>query len=87
MLEFFRKSKAAALEPLIELALSRHGYDRVQFLTELRHDAPTIAAMVEERLGDENPLPRSEQLNIRHRAGLGVALSHVSRSHASVSGR
>jgi len=50
MFRLFKNSQSAALAPLVELARSRHGYDRTVFLSELRRDAPTVAAMVEQLL-------------------------------------
>ncbi len=50
MFSLFKNSQSDALAPLADLARSRHGYDRTVFLSELRRDAPTVAAMVEQLL-------------------------------------
>ncbi len=50
MFSIFKNSQSDALAPLADLARSRHGYDRTVFLSELRRDAPTVAAMVEQLL-------------------------------------
>lgn len=82
---FFEKSQEAALAPLVELAQNRTGDEREHFLQELRRDAPTVARMVESRLGAENPLPALPAPHIRQEVGWGVALLNVFKRSAAVS--
>jgi len=91
MFSLFKNSQSDALAPLVDLARSHHGYDRTVFLSELRRDAPTVAAMVEQLLRLDAahhaahhevpttaPTHGSVSPGIRQDARASVALTNVS---------
>ncbi len=53
MFRFFGLSERDALAPLLELAREKHGYDRQEWLSDLRRDAPTVVARLELLLANE----------------------------------
>lgn len=58
MFRFFGLSERDALAPLLELAREKHGYDRQEWLSDLRRDAPTVVARLEQLLAREDePAP------------------------------
>lgn len=53
MFRFFGLSERDALAPLLELAREKHGYDRQEWLSDLRREAPTVVARLERLLANE----------------------------------
>ena len=86
MFSVFRKRQfsalSAALAPLVELARRKHGFERRVFLTELRRDAPTVAALVEHELSS-NARSNESVAAHAHSTDAHATSTHSTNAHST----